>query len=115
MVHPRIISAVLKRGYGHPDLQGIWTNNTVTPFERPKQLAEREFLTDDEVSVLEQRAARLFDGSGDLAVGDELFLSLLANPEGVHRTTRPVGDYNQFWVDDGLVFESRRRYWRRSK
>jgi len=92
---------------GQPDLQGIWTDNTVTPFERPKQFGDRGFLTDQEVSVLRQRAARLFDGSGDLAVGDELFLSLLANPDGVFRTTRPVGDYNHFWIDDGLVIDNR--------
>src|SRR5947199_8751834 len=92
---------------GQPDLQGIWPDNTVTPFERPKQFGDRGFLTDQEVSVLRQRAARLFDGSGDLAVGDELFLSLLANPDGVFRTTRPVGDYNHFWIDDGLVIDNR--------
>ena len=42
---------------GHPDLQGIWVNNTVTPFERPQELAGREFLTDAELAVLKQRAA----------------------------------------------------------
>jgi len=91
---------------GQPDLQGIWADNTVTPFERPKQLAGRALLSDEEVALLKQRAARLFDGSSDLAVGDELFLSLLENPE-VFRTARPVGDYNQFWIDDGLVIENR--------
>src|SRR5438093_7293589 len=89
---------------GQPDLQGIWANNTVTPFERPRQLADKEFLTDEEVAVLKQRAARLFDGSGDLAVGDALFLALLADAP---RSAPGVGDYNQFSLDDGLVFENR--------
>ena len=33
---------------GQPDLQGVWTNNTVTPLERPKDLAGKEFYTDAE-------------------------------------------------------------------
>ena len=31
---------------GVPDLQGVWTNNTVTPLERPKNLAGKEFYTE---------------------------------------------------------------------
>ena len=37
---------------GQPDLQGVWVNNTITPFERPQELADKEFLTDDELTVL---------------------------------------------------------------
>ena len=39
------------------DLQGIWTNATVTPFERPMEFADREFLTEKEAKELEARAA----------------------------------------------------------
>ena len=28
--------------HGHPDLQGIWSNNTATPLERPETLAGRQ-------------------------------------------------------------------------
>jgi hypothetical protein len=91
---------------GHPDLQGVWANNTVTPFERPDELSGKEFLTDGELEMLKQRAARLFSGSGDIAVGDDLFLTLFRNPEE-YKTASPTGDYNHFWMDDGLVFESR--------
>src|ERR1700689_2083092 len=28
---------------GHPDLQGVWTNGTITPLERPAELAGKEF------------------------------------------------------------------------
>jgi hypothetical protein len=34
---------------GVPDLQGVWTNNTVTPLQRPRNLAAKEFYTDAEV------------------------------------------------------------------
>jgi hypothetical protein len=35
---------------GQPDLQGIWTNTTLTPFERSKELAGKEFFTEQEAS-----------------------------------------------------------------
>ena len=34
--------------WGHPDLQGAWTNTTTTPLERPDDLDGREFLTEEE-------------------------------------------------------------------
>ncbi len=37
---------------GKPDLQGVWTNNTVTPLERPKDVAGKEFYTDAELQAL---------------------------------------------------------------
>jgi hypothetical protein len=37
---------------GQPDLQGVWTNNTVTPLERPKELAGKEFYTEAELQAL---------------------------------------------------------------
>ena len=79
----------------------------MTPFERPQELAGKEFLTDAELAVLKQRAARLFNGDGDHAPGDALFLALLRNPEE-YRSPKDTGsDYNHFWLDDGLEFETR--------
>ena len=40
---------------GHPDLQGIWTNATLTPFERSRELAGKEFFTEAEAAQFEQR------------------------------------------------------------
>jgi hypothetical protein len=34
--------------WGHPNLQGTWTNGTTTPIERPADLADREFLSEKE-------------------------------------------------------------------
>ena len=31
---------------GQPDLQGVWSNNSVTPLQRPKELAGKEYYTD---------------------------------------------------------------------
>lgn len=65
---------------GHPDLEGVWLNNSATPLERPKALAGRPSLTDDEVKELRMRAARLLaDSDNDFAAGDNLFLAALDN------------------------------------
>jgi hypothetical protein len=40
---------------GKPDLQGVWTNNTVTPLERPKALAGKEFYTEAELMDLQKQ------------------------------------------------------------
>jgi hypothetical protein len=46
---------------GKPDLQGVWTNNTVTPMERPKELNGKEFYTEAELKDLQkQERQRLF-------------------------------------------------------
>ena len=67
---------------GQPDLQGVWLNNSATPLERPKALEGKPFLTDDEVTELKQRAARLFEGdNADFPGGDAFFLAVLANPD----------------------------------
>src|SRR5688572_28998935 len=71
--------------WGEPDLQGTYSNRTITPFERPANVNGREFLTPEEVAVLEKRAA---EQGGD---------------EGRNVGTR--GDveraYNDFWWDRG--------------
>jgi hypothetical protein len=65
---------------GHPDLQGIWVNNSATPFERPKELEGRAFLTDAEVVELNRRAKNIFgSGTSDAAAPDAYFLAALRN------------------------------------
>src|SRR4030095_13899544 len=39
---------------GHPDFQGVWANNTVTPLQRPKQWEGKTHLTDAEVAELQK-------------------------------------------------------------
>jgi hypothetical protein len=46
---------VARTPWGDPDLQGMWTNNTATPFERPTEFAGRDRLTDTEVAELQTR------------------------------------------------------------
>src|SRR5262245_17401184 len=41
---------------GHPDLQGFWTNATITPLERAKELGAKEFFTAEEAAEDRKRA-----------------------------------------------------------
>jgi hypothetical protein len=74
---------------GHPDLQGTWDFRTLTPLERPGDLAGKQVLTDEEAAALEQRAAQ-------------------NRVDRAPRTGDP-GTYNQFWFDFGTtVLDSKR-------
>ena len=46
---------------GKPDLQGVWTNNTVTPLERPKRLGAKEFYTDAELAENQRKERERLD------------------------------------------------------
>jgi hypothetical protein len=55
---------------GHPDLQGYWTNATVTPLERPKELAGRAFFTKEEASEYAKQALARTEETGPGTYGD---------------------------------------------
>ena len=78
--------------WGEPDLEGTYSNRTITPFERPATVGGREFFTAEEAAALEKRAQ---EQSGD---------------EGRSKGTR--GDveraYNDFWWDRGTKVTSLR-------
>ncbi len=45
--------------WGDPDLQGLWTNATLTPLQRPVELAAKPFYTVDEAAAFDaQRVAQ---------------------------------------------------------
>ena len=69
-----------RTAWGHPDLQGFWTNTTTTPLERPVELASKAILTDAERAEIDAEAARTAD-----------------------RPPRPgdTGAYNTFWFERG--------------
>src|SRR5437764_735314 len=75
---------------GQPNLQGVWTNATITPFERPAGLRDKAFLTEAEAERFERQAATTRDEEAPPRAGD-------------------VGNYNQFWFDSGDRVVSTRR------
>ena len=74
--------------WGDPDLQGTYTNKTTTPLQRPDDLGDREYLTEEEVSEREQAA---------LQRNEDLLLAA-ARPTAAGGN---VGAYNNFWLDGG--------------
>jgi hypothetical protein len=80
---------------GQPDLQGVWTDTSITPLERPRVLGDRTFLTDTEVAQLKERAARLFSNpASDFIPGDNLFLALWANADVVENPNATGNVFN---------------------
>src|ERR1700688_149282 len=47
-------SAAARTPDGHPDLQGIWTNATITPMERPAMFAGKLTVSDAEAAKYEK-------------------------------------------------------------
>ena len=70
--------------WGEPDLQGTYTNQTLTPLERPANLGTKAFLTKEEAEAVEKRSAAQRAASVDAPprAGD-------------------VGNYNDFWLEPG--------------
>jgi hypothetical protein len=84
---------------GHPDLQGTWTNATITPFERPEKYGERLVLTDAEADELE-RAEAAFNATADAPTDPKTRAEDLPASCGRGFTGANCG-YNNFWVDPG--------------
>tara|TARA_B100001123_G_scaffold401666_1_gene488622 strand:+ start:34105 stop:35076 length:972 start_codon:yes stop_codon:yes gene_type:complete len=83
---------------GHADLQGIWTNNSATPMQRPEALGDKAVLTDEELAELQQTVQEFRDNeqAGDL-LGDRLFQQALGNSKYNDFDT-VTGNYNAFWL-----------------
>ena len=97
---------------GRPDLQGVWASDSATPLQRPEELGDKEFLTDEEVAALAAHASEYSTVGGDAVFGETPFRRALAaletaDDQGAARPTRRgTGSYNQFWMS-GRWFENR--------
>ena len=69
---------------GRPDLQGIWTNKSITPFERPAELGEQAFFTPEEAQEFVRRMRER--GDRDNRTDD---------------VRDVLNAYNDFWWDSG--------------
>jgi hypothetical protein len=84
---------------GQPDLQGNWTNATITPFERDKKYGDRLALTDTEVKQLEGSNAALV-AKGNEPTDPKAKVTDLPTDCGRGFTGVNCG-YNSAWVDPG--------------
>lgn len=88
-----------RTAFGQPDLQGTWANNNATPLQRPEVLGDRAYLTNEELSAIQSKAAELFSlDADDAAFGDSVFTAALAEVQNFTSNDRATGNYNQFWM-----------------
>jgi hypothetical protein len=85
---PAVETTTFRTPWGDPDLQGIWSYATITPLQRPGDLADREFLTDEEVAQQNRDSATRASSErrGELSPERDLALA-----------------YNQVWWDRGAT------------
>ena len=82
---------------GQPNISGIWTNDTLTPLERPDRLGEQAFYTEEEAAEIERSGREMRERD---------------NAPGSTRTG-PAGNldrgYNWFWSDprESVVYTRR--------
>jgi len=86
---------------GQPDLQGVWSNATITPLTRPAKFGDRLVLTPQEAAALEQ-ANRDQVARADAPTPPDLKVTDLKNadcgPDGISGFNC---GYNQGWKDPG--------------
>ena len=83
---------------GKPDLQGIWSNATITPLERPQNV--------DSLVISEEQAARMERATAERRerLNEPSDPDRPAPPKGGDGSTGAagnVGGYNNFWLDPG--------------
>ena len=90
--------------WGAPDIGGVWDFRSITPMERPDDLADQEFLTEEEAARLEQetvaRNQELLDRPAQRTAVTE---SVDSGENGA------PGFYNNFWLDRGTTTVGTRR------
>ena len=74
---------------GHPDLQGTWTNATLTPMERPAEFAGKATLSDQEARAYEKKDLE----TNDIDKPDAPLLARAGSAE--------TGGYNNLFIDRG--------------
>ena len=105
-------AALPRAADGRPDLQGNWTNATITPLERlrpntPLVITEAAALEEENKTraAIELREQDSDPNRGAPPVGGELRKSPNAEPTYLERVWQGgagvVGGYNSFWIDPG--------------
>jgi hypothetical protein len=74
--------------YGQPDLEGIWTNATLTPLERPRDLGDKQFFSPEEALEYEKKAYNKVERY---------------RPDDATGTAVLVHDMDKFWRDQTRV------------
>jgi hypothetical protein len=80
------IAEAQRTSWGDPDLQGRWSNATLTPLQRPDELGDKAYFTREEADAWIRQ--RIRETSGDLSIEED-------------RESGETGSYNDAWMDRG--------------
>ncbi len=86
---------------GHPDLQGVWENNTITPVERPELFGDKEFLTDEDVEFLQQRIAEIEAAGADALFGEGVLQAAFSGE--IVSYDPSTGNYDSQWMAERTI------------
>ena len=88
---------------GQPDLQGTWSNSTLTPMTRRAEFKDRAIYTEAEVKHLEQAMVQeIEEGNEKTAADAPVEYKAPANLKPEYAAGGgAVGGYNRFWLDPG--------------
>jgi hypothetical protein len=89
-------SNVPRTAWGKPDLTGVWDFRTITPLERPANLADKEFLTVEEAAKAEQDVVER-----NRRIDERPAERTTAGGNVDTRADGTPGFYNNFWLDGG--------------
>ena len=64
--------------YGQPDLSGVWNFSSFVPMQRPRQFADKEFLTPEDIAAIANQTEAGLEALNNIG----------------------VGGYNTFWVEN---------------
>jgi hypothetical protein len=85
-------SVAAKTPWGHPDLQGRWSNATLTPLERPSELGAKEFFTKEEAEEYKKTAHERFFAQNNFteeaAISGEFLEGVWVEPRTIVPTLR---------------------------
>lgn len=91
---------------GHPDLSGIWANDSATPLERPEGFEDKAELTPEEFATLKTRAEELSQRSSDAPFFGEVFRAATSGADEFESICAGTGNHNAFWLPERR-FEAR--------
>ena len=108
---PAVAQSELRTAWGAPNLNGIWDFRTITPMERPEELGDKAFLTEEEAAQTqretvernEQLANRPAERTGVADRRPGVWGSVDRREDG------SPGFYNNFWLDYGTQGVGTRR------
>ena len=93
-----------RTAWGAPDIGGVWDFRSITPMERPDDLADKAFLTEEEAARLEQETA---DRNQELL--ERSRRDTVAGGSVDRGEDGAPGFYNNFWLDRGETAVGTRR------